>query len=97
LVGGDDHAAHADGTAADSSSSAPGGTPALKILSGREIRAPTTHASTTRRSSRSGDGHRVLARRSRPNPRADVEAKRPARRPSLNPRPAGRRDAGSRW
>ena len=97
LVGGDDHAAHADGTAADDSAAATDGTPDLKILSGREMRAPTTYASTTRRSSRSADGHRVLARRSRPNPRADVEAKRPARRPSLTPRPAGRRDGGSLW
>jgi len=97
LVGGDDDDDVEGVVATDSFSSAPGGTPALKILSGREMRAPTTYASTTRRSSRSADGHRVLARRSRPNPRAGVEARTAARRLSLTLRPAGRRNAGSRW
>jgi hypothetical protein len=93
LVGGDDVGGV---VATDSFSSGPGGTPALKILSGRERREPT-YASTIRRSSRSVDGHRVLARRSRPNPRAGVEARTAARRLSLTLRRAGRRDAGSRW
>ena len=96
LVGGDDDDDVGGVVATDSFSSAPCGTPALKILSGRERREPT-YASTIRRSSRSVDGHRVLARRSRPNPRAGVEARTAARRLSLTLRPAGRRNAGSRW